>query len=55
MDNVGRVEEFEGAEDLVDKILDVLCEKLLFRTNNSAQVSLHELTHKVDVSQDLSI
>ncbi len=55
MNNVGRVEEFEGAEDLVDKVLDVLCEQLLFGTNDSAQVSLHELTDKVDVSQDLSI
>ena len=41
--DVGRVEELKGSENLVDEVLNVLCEKLLSRANHPAQISLHEL------------
>ena len=41
--DVGRVEELKGSENLVDEVLNVLCQKLLSRANDPAQISLHEL------------
>ena len=55
MDNVGGVEEFEGAQNLVDEVLDVLCEQLLSRADHSAQVRLHQLANQVNITEHLSI
>ena len=41
--DVGRVEELKGSENLVDEVLNVLCQKLLSRANDPAQISLHQL------------
>ena len=54
MDDVGRVEEFEGAEHLVDEVLDVLGQQLLPRADHTAQVSLHQLAHQVAVTEYLA-
>mmetsp|Transcript_887 Transcript_887/g.1207 ORF Transcript_887/g.1207 Transcript_887/m.1207 type:complete len:129 (-) Transcript_887:166-552(-) len=54
MDNVGGVEEFEGAQNLVDEVLDVLCEQLLSRADHSAQVRLHQLANQVNITEHLS-
>ena len=41
--DVGRVEELKGSENLVDEVLNVLCQELLSRANDPAQISLHQL------------
>lgn len=53
MDDIGGVEELKGAKHLVDEVLDVLSQKLLPRSDHSAQVCLHEFAHEVDVSEYL--
>lgn len=40
--DVGRVQELEGSENLVDEVLNVLGQKLLSRANHFAQISLHQ-------------
>ena len=55
MNNVGWVEELERSQDLVDKVLDVLGEKLLSWTDNTWQVRFHELAYEVNVAKHLSI
>lgn len=55
MDDVGGMEEFESAEDLVNEVLDMLGQQLLARANHTAQVGLHQLTHEVDVAEDFSV
>ena len=55
MDDVGGVEEFEGAQHLVDEILNVLSEQLLPRPDHSTQICLHELADEVDVTEDLTL
>ena len=52
MDDIGGVQEFEGTEDLVDEVLDVLGQKLLSGANHSAQISLHKFTNEVDVTKN---
>jgi len=54
MDDIGRVQEFEGSEDLVDEVLDMLSQKLLSGANHSAQISLHEFTNEVNVTKHFS-
>ena len=54
MDNVGWVKKLERSQDLVDKVLDVLCEKLLPWADHTRQVRLHELAYEVNVAKDLS-
>ena len=48
------VEELESSKNLIDEILDVFCEQLLPRPDNSAQIGLHQLTDQVYVSKHLS-
>ena len=55
VDDVGGVEEFEGAQHLVDEILNVLGEQLLPRSNHSTQICLHELADEVDVAEDFAL
>ena len=47
MDNVCRMQELECTEDLIDEVLDVLCLQLLFRLDDSIQISLHQLAHEI--------
>ena len=51
MDDIGGVQEFEGAEDLINEVLDVLGQKLLSGANHSTQVSLHKFTNEIDITK----
>ena len=54
MDDLSRMQEFEGAQYLVDEILNVFCDESLLGPDHSIEISLHQLTDEVDVSYFLS-
>ena len=47
MQNIGRVDIFQAAEDLVDEGLEVGIGQWLARANNGRQIALHQLWHTV--------
>ena len=55
VNNVGGVEILESTKHLVDEVLLVLDLQLLLGLDDTIQVGLHELTDKVDVSENLSM
>ena len=54
MDHIGRVEELEGAQNLVNEILYMLREQLLPWSNHSTQIGLHKLANEVDIAKYIS-
>lgn len=50
MQNISRVNIFQTAEDLVNKILNMVDCKRLFAVNNTMQVCLHEILYKIAIN-----
>ena len=49
MDDVGGVHEEQSAQDLVDKVLDVVVAEFLAGVDDAVEVGLHEFGDDVDV------
>ena len=54
MDHICRMDEFEGSQDLVSEVGNMLICQLLPRPDHSIQISLHEIRDQIDVSEKLT-
>ena len=55
VDDLGRVEVLDAAQDLVEKDLDVVCGKVLRGHDNLVQIRLHQLGDHVNLLEEVDV
>ena len=55
MDNLGRVQVLDAAEDLIQKHLDMILGQMLRRYNDFVQIRLHELSDHINLLKEVDV
>ena len=55
MDNLGRVQVLDTAEDLIQKHLDMILGQMLRRYNDFVQIRLHELSDHINLLKEVDV
>ena len=55
MDNLGRVQVLDTAENLIQKHLDMILGQMLRRYNDFVQIRLHELSDHINLLKEVDV